>query len=105
MAGILSVLKRADDPWWTAWRSFTLDLKSTGRTQTTVDVYMEAARQFHKFLTERERSVDPSVIDRAWAFTFTRLPVGLGPRRSFNNRALSSLAAAPAIPEAAPTEE
>ena len=64
MAAILSVLRRAGDPWWTAWRSFTLDLKSTGRTQTTVDVYMEAAKQFHRFLAERERSVDPSVIDK-----------------------------------------
>lgn len=64
MAATLSVLRRADDPWWTAWRSFTLDLKSTGRTQTTVDVYMEAARQFHRFLAERQRSVDPSVIDK-----------------------------------------
>jgi site-specific recombinase XerD len=64
MAAILSVLKRADDPWWTAWRSFTLDLKSTGRSQTTVDVYMEAGRQFHKFLTNAKRSTDPSVIDK-----------------------------------------
>lgn len=64
MAATLSVLKRTDDPWWAAWRSFALDLKSTGRTQTTVDVYMEAARQFHAYLTEHKRSTDPSVIDK-----------------------------------------
>ena len=58
------MLKRADDPWWTAWRSFTIDLKSTGRTQTTVDVYREAAKQFHTFLADAKRSTGPSVIDK-----------------------------------------
>lgn len=64
MAATLSVLRRADDPWWTAWLSFKLNLLSSGRTQTTVDVYMEAAKQFHRFLADRQRSVDPSVIDK-----------------------------------------
>jgi site-specific recombinase XerD len=64
MTPTLSVLKRTDDPWWTAWRSFTLDLKSSGRSQVTVDVYSEAARQFHTFLAARKRSTDPSEIDK-----------------------------------------
>jgi site-specific recombinase XerD len=64
MTPTLSVLKRADDPWWTAWRSFKINLLSSGRTQTTVDVYMEAARQFYTFLSDRQRSVDPSVINK-----------------------------------------
>ena len=50
----------AIDPWPVLWESFERSLRADNASPRTLDVYREAGRQFHRFLSERSRPTDPS---------------------------------------------
>jgi site-specific recombinase XerD len=57
-------MQPATDPFQTLWESFTLALEAKGSSPRTVAIYSEAARQFHDYLGDEGRPVEPGRIGR-----------------------------------------